>query len=186
MGSAYGNCACNIAATGSSDNGGGLFQERNANCVTPNRVHIQYEGHDKIYLASLEDPWGKWISRSTLNKRGWVLQERLLSLRTLRFASQLFWECRMLQACDTYPESMPPSSENFYTELDGRDFPTSYKSWHEECDEPGFCIDVVQSYGRCSITKPGDRLIAIAGVAKPPQPVVNDTYLAGLWKKDLP
>jgi hypothetical protein len=61
----------------------------------------------------------------------------------------------------------------------------SYKNWHEECDEPGFWIDVVQSYGRCSITKPGDRLIAIAGVAKSLQPVVNDTYLTGLWRRDL-
>jgi hypothetical protein len=186
MESVYGNCVCNIAATGSSDNGGGLFQERNANWVTPNRVHLQYEGHDKIYLASLEDPWGKWISRSTLNRRGWVLQERMLSPRTLHFASQLFWECRMLQACETYPESMPPSSENRYMELDGFELPMSHKNWHEECEEPEFWTDVVQSYGRCSITRPGDRLIAIAGVAKSLQPVVNDKYLAGLWMKDLP
>jgi hypothetical protein len=185
MGSIYRNCVCNIAATSSSDNGGGLFQERNTHWVTPNKVRIQYEGHDKIYLASLYGPWGKWISRSALNKRGWVLQERLLSPRTLHFASQLFWECRMLQACETYPEGMP-SGDNCYTELDGFELPISLKNWHEEFKGTEFWINVVQTYGRCSITRPDDRLIAIAGVAKSLQPLVNDEYLAGLWKKDLP
>jgi hypothetical protein len=94
----------------------------------------------------------------------------------------------MLQACETYPESMPSSSHSRYTELDGSDLPMSHKNWHGECQEPEneFWLTVVNSYGRCSITKPGDRLIAFAGVAKSLQPVVNDKYLAGLWKKDLP
>lgn len=98
MGSIYRNGVCNIAATGGSDNGSGLFQERNPHWVTPNKVRIQHKGHDKIYLASLNNLWEKWISISSLNRSGWVLQERLLSPRTLHFASQLFWECRMLQA----------------------------------------------------------------------------------------
>jgi len=185
MGSIYRNCVCNIAATGSSDAGGGLFQERNTTWVTPNKVRIQYEGHDKIYSASLMDPWGKWISRSTLNRRGWVVQERLLSPRTLHFASQLFWECRMLQACETYPEALP-SHNNHYTELDGSELSMSLKDWREECENTEFWINVVQIYGRCSITKPDDRLIAITGVANSLQPLLNDEYLAGLWKKDLP
>jgi hypothetical protein len=185
MGSIYRNCVCNIAATGSSDYGGGLFQERNTHWVTPNKVRIQYKGHDKTYLASLLDPWGKWISRSALNRRGWVLQERLLSPRTLHFANQLFWECRMLQACETYPEGMP-SDDVRYTEVHGEELPISLKNWPEEFEGTDFWIDVVQTYGRCSITKPGDGLIAIAGVAKSLQPLINDEYLAGLWKKDLP
>jgi hypothetical protein len=43
-----------------------------------------------------------------LLKRGWVIQERILALRTLHFgSSQLFWECRQFQACETYPGGLP-------------------------------------------------------------------------------
>lgn len=180
MGNIYRNCICNIAATGSAETGGGLFQQRDPPWVTPSKVRIKYEGHDKVYLASHNDPWGKWISKSALNKRGWVLQERLLSPRTLHFASQLFWECRMHQACETYPDGMPKDDLMF------TDHPISLKNWPENFEGTSFWIDVVQNYGRCSVTKPDDRLIAIAGVAKSIQPLLNDEYLAGLWKKELP
>lgn len=185
MGSIYRNCVCNIAATGGSDNGGGLFQERNRHWVTPNKVRIRYEGHDKVYLATLNDPWGKWISRSSLNRRGWVLQERLLSPRTLHFASQLFWECRMLQACETYPEGMPDSDIS-YQEVDGTELPITLKYWSREFEASHTWTDIVQTYGKCSITVPDDRLIAVAGIAKSIQPLMNDRYLAGLWRKNLP
>ena len=180
MGRIYGNCMCNIAATGSSDNGGGLFQERDTHWVTPNKVRIHYKGHDQIYFASIEEPWGKWVSRSTLNRRGWVFQERLLSPRTLHFASQLFWECRMLQACETYPEGIPNDDE-LYTELHGSEYSISLKNWQNED-----WVYLVKAFIQCSITKPEDRLVAIAGIAKSLQPLLKDEYLAGLWKKDIP
>jgi hypothetical protein len=185
MGNIYQNCICNIAATGSAETGGGLFQKRDPYWVTPSKVRIQYEGHDKVYLASHKDPWGKCISRSALNKRGWVLQERLLSPRTLHFASQLFWECRMHQACETYPGGMPVD-DLLYTEEYGTSHPISLKNWPEDFGVVDFWQNVVQIYGKCSVTKPEDRLIAIAGVAKSIQPFLDDEYLAGLWKKDLP
>lgn len=68
MAKIYGNCLLNIAATGSSDHGGGLFQNRNTHWVTPSNVRIQYKGHDKIYSASLYGLWGKYVARSTLNR----------------------------------------------------------------------------------------------------------------------
>ena len=185
MASVYRNGVLNIAATGSSDNGGGLFQERNTHWVTPSKVHIQYKGHDKVYSASLDSLWGKYINRATLNRRAWVFQERLLSPRTLHFAPQLFWECRRLQACETYPEGMP-SREDLSEELDGSQSPMSLKNWYEEFKGMEFWVDVIRSYGRCSITMASDRLVAIAGLAQSLQPLLNDEYLAGLWKTDLP
>jgi hypothetical protein len=91
----------------------------------------------------------------------------------------------MLQACETYPEGMP-DGDNLYTEDDGLELSTTFKNWHEMREAPEFWVEVVESYGRCSITNPEDRLIAIAGIAKSLQPLMNDEYLAGLWKKDLP
>jgi hypothetical protein len=185
MDKVYRNCICNIAATGSSDSGGGLFQDRDEAWVTPEKVRIQYSGHDRVYLASLQHLWEKWVCRGSLNRRGWVFQERLLSPRTLHFSSQLFWECRTLQACETFPEGMP-EDERDYEDVDGALYPISQKNWSDQHKIAGHWDYLVEVYGRCSITKPDDRLIAIAGVAKSLQPVLDDVYLAGLWKKDLP
>jgi hypothetical protein len=88
----------------------------------------------------------------------------------------------MHQACETYPDGMPKDDLNTW----GADHPISLKNWPENFEGTSFWIDVVQNYGRCSVTKPEDRLIAIAGVAKSIQPLLKDEYLAGLWKKDLP
>lgn len=185
MDSVYRNSICNIAATGSSDSGGGLFQDRDEAWVIPEEVEIQYRGHNRVYLASLQSLWGKWVSRSSLNRRGWVFQERLLSPRTLHFSSQLFWECRTLQACETFPGGMP-ESEQHYEDLEGAVYPISQKDWLDPSRSLGNWCSLVEIYGRCSITKPEDRLIAIAGVAKSWQPLLDDMYLAGLWTKDLP
>ncbi|KAF2417707.1 hypothetical protein EJ08DRAFT_69769 [Tothia fuscella] len=186
MKNVYESCVCNIAATGSSDDGGSLFQERDPCWVSKNRLRINYAGHDQTYLSTLDEPWGRWVSRSSLNRRGWVLQERMLSPRTIHYTSQLFWECRMLQACETYPDGEPGDPE--YMELDGNILPISLKNWHEMCQEDmaSFWVQLVGTYLRCSITVPSDRLIAVAGIAKSPQPLFDDEYLAGLWKKELP
>jgi len=46
-------------------------------------THAELSGHDT--------DWERW----PLPKRAWVLQERLLAPRVVRFASEeLFWECR--------------------------------------------------------------------------------------------
>ncbi|KAF2187473.1 hypothetical protein K469DRAFT_772064 [Zopfia rhizophila CBS 207.26] len=44
----------------------------------------------------------------------------------------------------------------------------------------------VQNYSKCGLTYPRDKLIAISGVAKEMSKVINDQYLAGLWRSQLP
>jgi len=46
--------------------------------------------------------------------------------------------------------------------------------------------NLVHSYTSCSLTNPGDKLVALSGVAKLLQEVSGDEYLAGLWRKHLP
>lgn len=42
------------------------------------------------------------------------------------------------------------------------------------------------NYSKCALTFPRDKLIAISGVAKEMSKVINDQYLAGLWRSQLP
>jgi hypothetical protein len=45
---------------------------------------------------------------------------------------------------------------------------------------------ILSAYMECSLTRDEDRLVAISAIAKSIQPLVNDTYLAGLWVRHLP
>lgn len=54
-----------------------------------------------LYIIPLQkDLWARSVELSPLSRRAWVLQERLLSPRTLHYTNtQLFWECRESKAC---------------------------------------------------------------------------------------
>jgi len=60
--------------------------------------------------------WTNYIDNAPVNKRGWVLQERLMAPRVLHFCSnQVAWECAEFDAAEGHPQGMP----NFQLTLDG-------------------------------------------------------------------
>jgi hypothetical protein len=65
-------------------------------CVTMKRGNALYYMCDAIDNFSGDVEWGE------LNKRGWVLQERALSRRTIYFTEkQTYWECGEGVRCET-------------------------------------------------------------------------------------
>lgn len=55
-----------------------------------------------LYLAEAIDNFQADVERAILNTRGWVLQERALSRRTIHFtATQVYWECGEGVCCET-------------------------------------------------------------------------------------
>jgi hypothetical protein len=113
MSRVYRYCFINIAATGSANSTGGCFWGRDPRTLLPTQLFVQWSGCragvNKRYLVISEsDVWAQKLTHEPLNQRGWVLQERILSPRVLHFGrSQLFWECRHLVACETYPHGLP-------------------------------------------------------------------------------
>jgi hypothetical protein len=121
MGSVYHHNILNIAATGFSDGENGLFAKRDPNIMTPIAVSIEADqfvefdpGTEKSHRAKgkskgdyyLVDTftWKEGVDESPLCKRGWVTQERALSVRTLRFGKQeLYWECMQEDANEVFP-----------------------------------------------------------------------------------
>ncbi|KAK3989434.1 heterokaryon incompatibility protein-domain-containing protein [Cladorrhinum sp. PSN332] len=157
MGTVYQNGTLNLAATGAASVTGsksdGLFQERDSHGVTPKKLRIQYRGHDEIYTAVTSDLWSRRVGTAALNRRG--------------------WECRAMQACETYPEGLDgwrqlDGGGSLYTEPDGSQHPRSFKNWRDQLSGKHFWADIVES------------------VAQSLQPFLDDDYLAGLWKQDLP
>jgi hypothetical protein len=108
----------NIAATGAKDISEGCFWDRNERNMLPTEVHIQWHNSQQDrtkevaafdYSVVLEaNMWARKLTKEPLNRRGWILQERILPNRVLHFGSeQLFWECRESVACETYHHGLP-------------------------------------------------------------------------------
>ncbi|KXJ93600.1 heterokaryon incompatibility protein [Microdochium bolleyi] len=196
----YTHSYCNISAAGAEDSSKGLFFSRDPRVSHTSNVRLCVEGLglapgvDYVDCSILDlNFWANGIGKCPLNTRGWVLQERLLSPRVLHFArDQLFWECREYSAAECYPDTLPttirngvptnfkrldPASRNMFRAADGADDHTLF--YHRVWDS------IVKAYSATRLTHGSDKLIALSGVAKYFAPRIDDTYVAGMWRKFL-
>jgi hypothetical protein len=87
-----------IAASCASGTEDGFLKPR------PARESVRMKGSDgsSFFLCDAIDDFSSDVDQGELNKRGWVLQERALSRRTIYFAEkQTYWECGEGVRCET-------------------------------------------------------------------------------------
>ncbi|KLU88827.1 hypothetical protein MAPG_07810 [Magnaporthiopsis poae ATCC 64411] len=218
MASVYTHGVLNLAASYSANSHGGLMLKRGQVHVTP------CCWKHKSTPVSSNNPWGKWMKADQvcwtfdpqsefvelgtgqhlpLVSRGWVLQEHVLSPRTVHFLpGEIIWECRQLSARESLhhstgspaelvarelnveeaasPEASPVIQNGFKNFLSpGLDEPKSqsrlYRQWY----------DMIEQYTDKDLTKSEDRLPAIWALAQRFQDVTGNEYCSGLWKEDL-
>lgn len=161
----YGNCVLNIAASSASSGNQGCFYKR------------QHISRCHISLKSDENTNTSFVCTNTerhplddhnvcpLELRGWTLQERLLSPRTVHFTrEEVFWECRSKFASESAPFNCKGPYSLSKNSL-------SMKRW----------IQIVREYATRKLTYEKDRLIALAGIAEKIQQQTNNEYCAGMW-----
>lgn len=180
----YRNAQCTIAAAGARDGNGGCFVTRNPLVYIPCKI---YEGDGNCIVAEWSDLSCKSLTDAPLDSRGWVLQEKVLSRRTLNFGSQMLsWECAQSHATERnvyrdldYARKrgwLKESFRNITTPgLPQSDFIGFYGSW----------MTILRQYTSCKLTFPKDRLVAISGVIESVRRATGLSNIAGLWREHL-
>ena len=208
MQTVYRNGFLNIAALGASDDRDGCFFERDPRWVAPTVLNLgppSSEAAPLLYRFEAEDKngWRPTFEGEPLLSRAWVLQERVLSARTLYFGRwQVFWECHEANRCETDPRRnlLQPSAARIprTPQLPGVKPVKEQSSWkvliETRGDHSGTWRTIVQSYSNCSLTFPSDKLIALSGLARDMSimrkregvSLQDNTYLAGDWRGNMP
>ncbi|KAI1801335.1 HET-domain-containing protein [Daldinia bambusicola] len=202
MGPVYTHGLLNIAALGASDDQSGCFFSRDPTLVSPTIVDLTSHGDNiaAFYrFEAEEESWRKDFEGEPLISRAWVLQERILSTRNLYFGSkQVFWECLEIHCCETIPNTWVGGSD-----ARGRSLfvPGSKRyPWKSLIDPKGkgsiipitSWQNAVETYSKCNLTLPSDKLVALSGLAKrmgnamKSDGLGDNTYLAGIWKHTMP
>ena len=95
----FASAYCTIAAS-SAPNWRDGFLKRN---LSPQYFQIQSSSRRQVYVCDNTHDYSKDVDESPLNKRAWVLQERVLSRRTIHFsAKQTYWECAEYVLCENF------------------------------------------------------------------------------------
>jgi hypothetical protein len=108
MGHIYRNAALNVGALKTAKRGKrtpALFVKRNPHKYSPFALTIQRADFRDNYLA-YNNLRTSQLDESHLMERGWVLQERVLSRRSVYFGGQIWWECCEKLANEACPNSV--------------------------------------------------------------------------------
>jgi hypothetical protein len=172
----YSNTTCNIAAATGDHPDVSLSAQRVErkiqvgkflNCwKSPNSNTKYMESLDSIF----DRDYVKETRDAKLFHRGWILQELLLSPRTLYFSpQQVYWTCCKFEACDLWPDGNPSFARGLVRGCDR-------EVWSE----------IVEKYSRLSLSHTQDKLVALSGLAKSYAASEEDEYFAGHLKQQLP
>ncbi|KAG5656902.1 hypothetical protein KAF25_011071 [Fusarium avenaceum] len=195
MGSVYSNAYLTIAAESSASATQNFLGSYNDQ-IGAEDTHIYPEFTKVVYLGNGAKPvtfkarvvqelgihW-RWIDdmrerfpREPLSRRGWCLQERLLSTRLLSLSlHEMQWICQMTTSCECQ------SSLNRHRQFG----PTPLSQIPAGHVAFRFWLKTVENYSQRSLTRVSDKLTAIAGVANIIQRITGSEYLAGLWLSDI-
>lgn len=123
--------------------------------------------------------WDQSITKSPLQRRGWILQELTLGPRTLHFGlDRVFFQCKTQKTSEASPTDLDITTKRYQPAPLSLTLPFK-KHW----GPPGWA-EIVHQYTRRILTFPErDKLVAISGLAQRHGP--PEEYLAGLWKKDI-
>ena len=200
------NCSFTISAHGAEDDQAGLFYTRDPRHVALSSLTVRLQSPRRYETVALwkerYDKWATEFEGSLAMGRGWIMQERLLSPRTIYYGrNQVFWECNSRRCCEGRPNRAETSQDLSPTDLK----PAAPPLWRQPLQGAirGLSEDplqqlfmdwesVVEEYSSCLLTFLSDKLVALSGLANDLRAKLLtfgpglDAYLAGMWMESLP
>ncbi|KAI0871058.1 hypothetical protein GGS24DRAFT_492545 [Hypoxylon argillaceum] len=172
----FSSAYCTIAASCSSGSKHGFLIPR------PPRQLVKMRGPEgysaPYFVCETIDDFSRDVDQSELNQRGWVLQERALSRRTIYFTErQSYWEIREVANLETY-------YSNRASFLGDSNFPHAVDQYVKGRKIELF-QDLYTRYSGLALTVPSDRPIAIRGLESRLLNTFNTTGAFGIFGKYL-
>ncbi|OWY42225.1 HET-like protein [Alternaria alternata] len=147
---------CTIGASSAQSSLQGFLADRTPRSV----VKVPSDTSGAVYACVDIDDFRSDVELSPLNSRGWVLQERALSRRTIFFTStQVYWECGAGIHCET----LSRFRNSKVALLGDANFPTSAVA-HYKDGRQLLIQDLYERYSSLAFTMPADRSVAILGL----------------------
>jgi len=154
-------------------------------------------GVETIYFRE-ESPY--WLSWEPISKRAWTLQERILSPRVLMFGARTIWQCNSAQHSDGGNEDWSKDTRGSAYQRLQLDFTRSTSTPTEnegntsnDATTPrartalyNIWYRAIHEYSSRALSYAEDKLPAVAGLAFEFSALSGDSYLAGLWRSQLP
>ena len=188
-GSIYVNAYLTISATGSENVTDGLLFPR------PFRTSLQipYNTSDDtagILLVSTlplvkEAIRSRYIEmeKEPISKGIWSFQDRVLSRRTVHFASdQMYFECLNHFVSE---DGLLERSRYHTTDVNLPDGADHHRKRAIKDSPLSRWFSILWDYGRRQSSTPSDKLLALSNVARAFQHMLDDEYVVGYWKKSL-
>jgi hypothetical protein len=195
MGDIYANAYVNLGATGAAEKQErGLCYQSEQEGKLPFYLPIHRQGHIIDYLAY--DRSSTYVPGSTaLMSRGWVLQERMLSPRSIYFDDVISWECHTMLASERFPGG-PPLPYRGSLPLWGLHLPKKLSRlldlddgqlqlYNKKGELHHRWAQVSTWFSNCTLTYDVDALPAISGLARAFSKTLDDSYLAGIWEGNI-
>ncbi|KAI9866731.1 MAG: hypothetical protein M1813_000673 [Trichoglossum hirsutum] len=124
------------------------------------------------------------LESSLLNRRGWIMQERILSPRTVHFTeSQVIWECQKRYIAEDRSPVIMGIWQTKAGMLRMAESPEAVS--RSKMLDHWYGKIVTPNYAGRIFTKSEDRLIALAGLARTYQNSLTSEYVAGIWKSSF-
>ena len=180
MGSVYKNAIFTIAASSSSSVIDGFLLKRDE--LASVQLPIQLSG-DTFGSVRLNRWQFADIYDEPLHKRGWTLQEHLLSRRILLFSKhELLWRCATHQLIPVRRSHLHYSE--FFRDLPVHIFGTpAHPRQSLQKQQIEIWPYIVLQYSSRKLSKPADKIDALVGIATELSAFWKDVYLIGLWQK---
>jgi hypothetical protein len=147
--------------------------------------------YDAVKISPVSWTDEESLSWNPVGKRGWTFQERHLPPRIVHFTErQLLWECPWTKSSEASPHhsfSRIPNIVNIHRLIDHLAWDISDGEKLGSGDHFRWMM-VITQYSQRNLSKSKDKLTALSGLAAMTSKlsgIIDDEYLAGVWKRDL-